>query len=540
MSMSCTGGLPQVGRSGRTSSFVAVVAVAAAVSPAAFAGDALAQEPPGLSIFDTLSGPTDVDAFEMGGGAYVLVTAAEGGVQLVRIHGNGTLEPAGSAVHGSGGFDTLHSPDGADAFETGGDTYAMVAAGRSSGVQGVQLVRIHGNGTLEPAGSAVHGSGGYTLRHAQAVDAFETGGATYAAVASWHGHGAVQLIRIHGDGRLEAAGSAHGGSAGFPRFYGAKAVDAFEMGGATYISVVWSYAATNFDSGMLLARVHVDGTLEAVSSVTDGSDGFRLLRGADGADAFEMGGATYVAVASGGVAGGEDGILLVRIHGNGTLEPAGSAVHGTRGFDALSGADDVAAFEMGGATYAAVASFGHHVYIDGHDYDDERPINAGGGIQLVRIHGNGTLEAAGSATNGTRGFDTLDAAVAVDTFGMGGAAYAMVATWYPGNGIQLARIHGDGTLEAVASATDGSPAAPPLSSPPPQDAPAAPPSIPTPTARRAPRAQRPRRRRCVQDGERHVRRGGLVARRRRRRDCSYTRGRRPGGGRLGRRRHRRL
>ena len=438
----------------------------------------MAQEPPGRGVFDTLNGPTDVVAFEMGGAAYALVTATEGGVQLVRIHGNGTIEPAGSAVHGSGGFDTLHSPNGADVFEMGGNTYAMVAAGRSPVVQGVQLVRIHGNGTIEPVASAVHGSGGYTLRHAQSVDAFEMGGAAYAAVTSWQGNGAIQLIRIHEDGRLEAAGSAHGGSGGFPRFYGARAADTFEMGNATYVSVVWSYAATGRDSGMLLARVHEDGRLEAVSSATDGTAGFGMLRGADGADAFEVGNATYVAVASGAAGGG---IHLVRIHGNGTLEPASSAVHGTRGFDALSGANDVAAFEMGGATYAAVASFGHYVYIDGYDYDDERPMKAGGGVQLVRVHENGTLEAAGSATDGLRGFDVLDSANKVAAFAMGGAAYAMVATWYPDNGIQLARVHENGTLEAVVSATDGSAAAPPFSSPPPPPPPAAaPPSLPPP------------------------------------------------------------
>ena len=420
------------------------------------------------AVFDTLNGPTDVAAFEMGGNAYALVTATEGGVQLVRVHGNGTIEPAGSAVHGSGGFDTLSQADDADVFEMGGSTYAMVAAGRSFVTQGVQLVRIHEDGRLEAAGSAAHGSGGFTLRHAQGVAAFEMAGGTYAAVASWHGAGAIQLIRIHEDGRLEAAGSAHGGTGGFPRFYGARAADTFEMGNATYVSVVWSYAATGRDSGMLLARVHGNGTLEAVSSATDASDGFGMLSNAGGIDAFEIGGKAYAAVASSGAEAGKGGVLLVRVHGNGTLEPAGSAVHGTRGFDALSGADDVVAFEMGGNTYAAVSSFGHYVWPDDladlDDFDSE-PAKAGGGVQLVRVHGNGTLEAVASATDGARGFDTLDAATAVDAFAMGGAAYAMVATWYPDNGIQLARVHGNGTLEAVASATDGAAARAPLAPP---------------------------------------------------------------------------
>ena len=492
MSMPCTSGLRQAGSSGRTPLiFAAVVAAAAAVVAPAFAGDALAQEPPGRGVFDTLNGPTDVVAFEMGGGAYALVTAAEDGVQLVRIHGNGTIEPAGSARHGSGGFDTLRSPNGADAFEMGGNTYAMVAADRSAMVQGVQLVRIHGNGTLEPAGSAVHGSGGFTLRHAQSVDAFEMGGSTYAVVTSWQGHGAIQLIRVHEDGRLEAAGSAHGGTGGFPRFYGARAADTFEMGGSTYVAVVWSGAASDRDNGILLARVHENGALEAVSSATGGAAGFGMLRGARAADTIEVGNATYVAVASGAAGGG---ILLVRVHGNGTLEPAGSAVHGTRGFDALSVANDIAAFRMGGNTYAAVTSYGKSVETDDpHLVDvDYEPVNAGGGIQLVRVHENGALEPAGSAADGARGFDALNRARAIDAFEMGGGAYAVAATWYPDSGIQLARVHGNGALEAVASATDGSAAALPFSyAPPPTPPPPPPMRRRPPRPRCAPRSARP-------------------------------------------------
>ena len=427
--------------------------------------------PPPGAVFGTLNGPSDVDAFGMGGSAYALVSASQDhGIQLVRIYGNGTLVPAGSALLGSGGFDTLRFPNAVDVFEMGGATYAMVAAGRSVGVHGIQLVRIHENGTLEAAGSAVHGSGGFTLRLATSAEVFEMAGGTYAAVDSWHGAGAVQLVRIHEDGRLEAAGSAHGGSGGFPQFYGARTIDAFEMGDAMYISVVWSYPATgfamSFDSGILLTRIHGNGTLEAVASVTDASDGFRLLRGAAGADVFKMGGTTYIAVASAGGAGEKDGILLVRIHGNGTLEAAGSAVYGTAGFDALAAAFDVDAFEMGGATYAAVASFGHRAHPDGYDYDDLQPVNVdGGGIQLIRIHKNGTLEPAGSATDGTAGFDTLHRAGAIDTFEMDSGVHAMVATWHPDNGIQLARIHGNGTLEAAASATDGTAARTPLTPP---------------------------------------------------------------------------
>ena len=59
-------------------------------------------------------------------------------------------------------------------------------------------------------------------------------GGTYAAAASCRGHGAVQLVQIHEDGALEAAGSAHGGSGGFPRFYGARVAAAKIPSGARF------------------------------------------------------------------------------------------------------------------------------------------------------------------------------------------------------------------------------------------------------------------------------------------------------------------
>ena len=118
----------------------------------------------------------------------------------IAIHGAElpVLAAAGSASDGQDGFDTLKRAHGVAAFEMGGRAYAVVA---SVGDNGVQLVRIHVNGTLEHADSLADG-GNLSLGAANAVDAFEMGGRAYAVTTSW-GDG-VQLVRIHGNGTLSA------------------------------------------------------------------------------------------------------------------------------------------------------------------------------------------------------------------------------------------------------------------------------------------------------------------------------------------------
>ena len=179
-----------------------------------------------------LGGAHNVDVFKMGDRTYALVASwSDDGVQSLRVHDNGTLEP----VHQIGGDNSnsnaleLNGAIYADAFEMGGRTFAAVV---STDDDGVQLLRVHDNGTLEAAGRASDG-GGFSLDGPHGVDAFEMGGATYAAVAARDDDG-VQLVRVHDDGMgLSPAGLASNG-AHFPRLDGPHHVDAFEVGNRTY------------------------------------------------------------------------------------------------------------------------------------------------------------------------------------------------------------------------------------------------------------------------------------------------------------------
>ena len=377
-----------------------------------------------------LGGLYNVAAFELGGAAYVLATSAsDNGVQLIRVNENGTLSPAGFAQNGTRGFDMIDAGFDIAAFEmNGGEQYAIVTDPRN---HGVQLIRIHENGTMKAISSATDGMNGFEeLEGALGIDVFEMNGGAYAIVSSLNDNG-VQLIRIHGNGMLQANGSAINGAAGFDGDFELDRpwqVDAFEMNGGAYAMVTSSHA----DNGVLLVRIHENGTIKANSSAIDGMNGFEVLDEPRGVAVFEMDGDMYALAAS----AADNGVQLIRIHENGTLKPSGSATHDDAGFDELAGTEVVTAFSIGGIPHALATS------------------TVGDGVQLIRILPDGTLLRAGSATHDDAGFDALDGAVGVDTIVLDNRTYAAVAA-AADNGVQLIRLSPPFVAKVASATPDG-------------------------------------------------------------------------------------
>ena len=316
---------------------------------------------------------------------------------------------------------------GVDAFAMGNGSYVIVTSPRDDAVQ---LLRVHENGTLSPEGSATHGGGGgLRLDGAADVAAFGLGDKTFAIVAA-NANASVQLLRVHENGTLSPAGSATDG--GDFRLGGPSGVDAFVTGDGRAYAVV----ASLFHNEIQVVRIHSNGTLSAGPGMS--ADVAGTSPGAWYVDAFAVGDRAYALVTA---THDYDGVQLFRVHDDGRLEPSASATDGTGGFDALNGSRGVDVFRMGNGTYAIAVS----------------QLDGGGGAQLIRVHYDGTLEAAGSAFNGTGGFDALAAARGVSVFnGTHGGLYAVV-TSEASDAVQLVRIRGDGTLSPAGSAADGMP-----------------------------------------------------------------------------------
>ena len=381
--------------------------------PALIASDSVDRVRDSLAI-RTLAG---IDAFTLGNRTYLIASGSytPSAIQVFRVHDNGTLQAGGSAAGG------LRATTDVDAFRIGNDTFAIAPSGLDNAVR---LFRVHDDGTLQANGSATHG-GHFSLHYTYNVDAFETSAGTYVAVGSAR-NAAIQVIRVHGSGAMTAgAGMSAGVSSEIIRFIN---VDAFEVGNATYAMV----AGAGDGSVVRLFRVHDNGTLRASGSATDDNDNFDTILNSYGIAAFDMDGGSYALV----ITAHDHGAQMIRIHDNGTMEAAGSAINGTRGFDGLRGAHDASVFSAGGDPYAVVAS------------------NGGDAVQLIRVRGDGELLQAGSAFDERGGFDELDGPHAVVAFEAGGRTYAAV-TASVDNGIQLIRLSPAAVTGVSTSAASG-------------------------------------------------------------------------------------
>ena len=348
-----------------------------------------------------LDGARGIDTFAMGGQTYAVVAAeVEDAVQLIRIAEDGNMTAVATAKDGEGSpvYDRLNGARDVDAFAIGDVWYAVVAARHDDGVQ---LIRIGENGAL--SANASTGTMGYQLNAPTAIDTFEMGGVV-RAIATARQDNALQMIHIGMNGAMSPGDTATWSSGGtFDKINGPDAIDIFAADGTTYAIV----AGQTADSVQL---IHIDenGAMTANGSATDSNTptdttDFEHLESPAGVRTFIMNGERYAVVTS----EGEHAVQLIHIGEGGNLTAGGTAVHSHGNmptpFKKLLAPKGVDTFTMSGVSYAIVAS------------------STGHGVQLIRVNGDGTLTAAGSAADGTGGFAELRGATGIDAFAMGGA-----------------------------------------------------------------------------------------------------------------------
>ena len=352
------------------------------------------------SITDTptleLRGAWGIATFRSGGSTYAAVAAeSEDGVQILNITDPSNVTAAGSI--GNTGTLELNGPSGIATFESGGSTYAAVAAYHD----GVQILNITDPSNVTAAGS-IGNTDALVLGGARGIAVFESGGSTYAAVAAYDDNG-VQILDITDPSNVTAADSI--GNTGTLELDGAWGIATFESGGSTYAAVTAYY-----DNGVQILDITDPSNVTAADSITDA--GTLKLNGAQGIATFESGGSTYAAVA----AESENGVQILDITDPSNVTAAGSI--GDTGAPALGAAGDIATFRSGGSTYAAVAAYK-------------------GGVQILDITDPSDVTAAGSIA------DTdalvLEGARGIAVFESGGSTYAAVAS-VDDSGVQILRL----------------------------------------------------------------------------------------------------
>ncbi len=317
-------------------------------------------------------------------------TGGEAGVTL----GLGPPEPAGRLA-GLG----PHTIDGAyeaALFEHNGATYAAATASYGDAVW---IADLSDPDSPRAAGLLADNST-LLLDNARGIAAFEHNGTTYAAVASRTDHG-VQLIDLSNPSDPRAAGRI--ADNGTLLLYGAFDIALFEHNGDTYAAV-----ASRVDYGVQLIDLSDPYHPRAAGHIRDTDS--TLLRGAWGIATFHISGAPYAAVTS----EFDHGVQLIDLSDPDSPRTAGRI--GDNGTLLLHGAFDVAPFEHGGATYAAVTTFNE------------------GGVQLIDLSDPDSPRAAGQIRDS--GSTLLDTPNGIAVFGHGGRTYAAVAE-FDGHGVQL-------------------------------------------------------------------------------------------------------
>ena len=342
--------------------------------------------------------------FESGGHTYAAVAAFhDHSVQILNITNPYNITAAGNiadtATYQYNDTLELIGASGIATFESGGHTYAAVTAYRDDSVQ---ILNITDPFNITAADS-ITDTDTLELYTPYGIATFELDGHTYAAVTAYDDDG-VQILNITDPFNIIATDSIT--DTDTLELRGARSLTTFNTGGYTYAAV-----AARSDDGVQILNITDPFNITAADSITD-TDTLEL-RGARDITTFESGGHTYAAV----TAYTDDGVQILNITNPYNITAADSITDA--GTLELSAANGIAIFNAGSHIYAAVAA----------SIDD--------GVQILDITDPSDITAAASITNGDN--LRLDAPYGIATFESGGHTYVVVTTSLD-NSVQIIRI----------------------------------------------------------------------------------------------------
>ena len=342
--------------------------------------------------------------FESGGHTYAAVAAFhDHSVQILNITNPYNITAAGNiadtATYQYNDTLELIGASGIATFESGGHTYAAVTAYRDDSVQILNIT--------DPfniiATDSITDTDTLELYTPYGIATFELDGHTYAAVTAYDDDG-VQILNITDPFNIIATDSIT--DTDTLELRGARSLTTFNTGGHIYAAV-----AARSDDGVQILNITDPFNITAADSITDTNT--LELHGARDITTFESGGYTYAAV----TAYTDDGVQILNITNPYNITAADSITDA--GTLELYAANGIAIFNAGSHIYAAVAA----------SVDD--------GVQILDITDPSDITAAASITNGDN--LRLDAPYGIATFESGGHTYVVVTTSLD-NSVQIIRI----------------------------------------------------------------------------------------------------
>ena len=417
--------------------------------------------------FDVMHRPSDVLAATVGGKTYAVVSAStvdgRDGLQVVDLSAPSAPAVASSLIDGSG-FDALAGAENMRVAEIGAKTYLFVPSYYANTLSIIDFsdpaAPVQVSALADEASDAVGARSGI-LGGASGVDVISVGDKTYAMVAASDDAG-VQMLDVTDPSSPLAKGSVVDGTLGYAALKKPIHVEAVEIDSRSYIVV------TDYDSNAVqLVDVTNPASPKAVSTVFNKANSkpplfsnndliqMEGLKNPRGLDSFTrtIGGVdkTFVIVAADDFAFGAFVIMDVTDPENPTHVFTGrdDGNFPDSPFERLFSASDVATYEVGAKTYAAVT---------------ERAPS--GAVQIVDLSDpyNPTAAALASDGEGDRQATPVNYKLkrpyGIDTFtiasGTNAGTYAAVAA-IASDGVQIIKVDDPDNLEATAFVADDSP-----------------------------------------------------------------------------------
>ncbi len=297
------------------------------------------------SPYDQLNGASSITTVVIDGRTYALVASFnDDGVQIINISNPDSPLPVTSVTDGVGGYEQLDGPRGITTVVIDGRTYALVASNRDNGVQIIDIT----NPYFPTAVTSIEDGDDYDqLGGAYGITTVVIDGRTYALVASFNDDG-VQIIDISDPASPLPVSSVANGIDDYDQLNGAYGITTTTIGTSTYALV------TSFnDDGVQIIDITNPYFPTAVTSIVDDEDGYDTLNSAYGITTTTIGTSTYALVAS----FNDNGVQIIDISDPYFPTAVTSYTDGVDGYDQLDGAIDITTVVIDGRTYALVASY---------------------------------------------------------------------------------------------------------------------------------------------------------------------------------------
>ena len=344
--------------------------------------------------------------------------------------------PAASITNNS----TLALKDayGIDIFTIDDNPYAVIASDRKKG--GIQIINMT-DPYYPKALAYVTNTDEYptALVNARGVATFNIGTERYAAVTSDGGGdsdndlGGIQIIGVTAPNVPVVKGNLTNNSVP-TELNDPYGVATFNVTDYTYAIV--ASRGDNNNPQLSLGSIQIINMTDPLTPKLVGfldNDASSYLIGANDVATFTIDDNPYAIVAS----SGSNGFQIINMTDPKKPLSAGrgETSDGAIQYDYLNGASGVATFNVTDYTYAIIAA----------GLDD--------GFQIINVTDPYNSSGEGSGTDGANGYDTLDGAYGVDTFEIGDAAYAIIAS-RDDDGLQIINVTDPSIPLAAGSLSD--------------------------------------------------------------------------------------